>query len=102
MRPLRMVGGGWTHVVAPQPLSMALAVVVAVPWGDANRRHPVSVVLRDEDGQDVTLPGGENVRNEGQFGSGDPPASRRGATSTRRWSSNSLACSWTQAATSGS
>jgi len=52
---LYVLGGGWTHVVAQSPLELALAVVIAVPWGDANRRHPLTVALKDEDGQSIEV-----------------------------------------------
>ena len=61
---------------------MALAVVVAVPWGDANRRHALSVALKDEDGQAITQPGPEGsaeVRNDGQFEIGRPPGIKAGS-----------------------
>jgi hypothetical protein len=74
-----ILGGGWTHVVASQPLSLALAVVVAVPWGDANRRHPVSVALTDEDGHEISLPSGEIVKSEGKFEVGRPPGIKAGS-----------------------
>lgn len=78
-----VLGGGWTHVIPEQPLTMALAVVVAVPWGDANRRHSLSVVLRDEDGHPVTLPNPAGamteVRSDGNFEIGRPPGIKPGS-----------------------
>jgi hypothetical protein len=75
---LYILGGGWTHAVITEPLSIALAVVVAVPWGDANRRHPVSVTLRNEDNEVVELEG-KPVNTEGQFEIGRPPGLKPGS-----------------------
>jgi hypothetical protein len=75
---LYILGGGWTHAAATEPLSMALAIVAAVPWGDANRRHPVSVTLADEDGAEVYLDD-RPVKTEGQFEIGRPPGLKPGS-----------------------
>jgi len=78
---LYVLGGGWTHVVAQSPLELALAVVIAVPWGDANRRHPLTVALKDEDGQSIeveTTSGQQQLRQETQFEVGRPPGIKPG------------------------
>jgi hypothetical protein len=75
---LYILGGGWTHAVVSEPLSVALAVVAVVPWGDANRRHAVSVALRDEDGELVELVG-QPVKTDGQFEIGRPPGIKPGS-----------------------
>ncbi len=79
---LYMLGGGWTHVLAAGPLTVALAVVIAVPWGDANRRHRVRVALVDEDGAPITQEGEQGlltVGHEGQFEIGRPPGIKAGS-----------------------
>jgi hypothetical protein len=51
-----VMGGGWTHLMAPdQPVNMSLGVVIAVPWTETNRRHELVVSLMDDDGQRVTM-----------------------------------------------
>lgn len=79
---LYVLGGGWTHVVADQaPLELALGVVIAVPWGDANRRHSLAVALMDEDGQPIevdTPDGRQPLRQETQFEVGRPPGIKAG------------------------
>lgn len=53
---LYVLGGGWTHLIAPNvPVNMALGVVVAVPWNETNRRHALTVALLDADGQQVSV-----------------------------------------------
>jgi hypothetical protein len=80
---LYILGGGWTHVLASPQLSLALAVVVAVPCEDANRRHPVSVSLKTEDAVDVVGVDAEGIsqpiRSEGQFEIGRPPGIKAGS-----------------------
>jgi hypothetical protein len=79
---LYILGGGWTHVVADQPIEMSLGVVIAVPWGDANRRHPLGIVLKDEDGHfvDAETPDGQQpIRQESQFDIGRPPGIKAGS-----------------------
>jgi hypothetical protein len=75
---LYILGGGWTHAVINEPVSMALAVVAVVPWGDANRRHAVSVALRDEDGGLAEV-AGQSVKTDGQFEIGRPPGIKPGS-----------------------
>jgi hypothetical protein len=79
---LYVLGGGWTHAVGGQPMSCALAVVAAVPWGDANRQHHFAVSLKDLDGNPITqqTPMGEQeVGNEGQFEVGRPAGIKAGS-----------------------
>jgi hypothetical protein len=53
---LYVLGGGWTHLLTPgQPVNMALAVVVAVPWTETNKRHPLEVRLLTDDGETVSV-----------------------------------------------
>jgi hypothetical protein len=48
-------GGGWSVAVTPTPPS-AVAVLLQVPWTDANRKIPFSLRLVDGDGQPVAQP----------------------------------------------
>lgn len=73
-------GAGWTQI-GPQPSPFALALIIEVPWSEANRRHKWSLVLQGEDGLSVHLPapGGETpVAIEGEFEVGRPPGLREG------------------------
>lgn len=83
---LYIMGAGWTKIIANQPVPMAVAVIVLVPWTEANRQHAISLVLLTEDGKpvvpavpvpaEVVLP---PVQLEGKFEVGRPPGSREGA-----------------------
>jgi hypothetical protein len=49
---LYILGAGWTHVLTPgQPINMALAIVLHVPWDQAGQQHQLEVSLLNEDGQ---------------------------------------------------
>lgn len=57
---LYVMGGGWTHATLPgPPISMALAVRFLIPWGLADQRFQIGVVLRHADGRPVDLGEGE-------------------------------------------
>ena len=51
---LYILGGGWS-VTGPQPVPMAIALKVDVPWDQANSRHQWRLELVDADGQPVQL-----------------------------------------------
>ncbi len=57
---LYMLGGGWTmSSVAPgQPVPMALAVMISIPWSLANHRFRVHVRLMTDEGAPVDVGGG--------------------------------------------
>lgn len=68
---LYILGAGWTHVLRPdKPINMALAIVLHVPWEQANRRHELEVSLLTEDGQPALL--------------GDNPVKVQGAVEVRQ------------------
>ncbi len=79
---LYILGGGWTHM-GPAPAPFAIAMKFEVPWDQANRRHPWTLRLLDEDGRPVCLPtrGGEEkpVEMAGAFEVGRPPGSVPGS-----------------------
>ncbi len=55
---LYVLGGGWSHLVASEvPVTMALAVLIEVPWDETNRRHQVHAALLDDDGAPVEVEG---------------------------------------------
>ncbi len=53
---LFILGGGWDSV-APVPIMMSLAILVSVPWDEANRKHRLKLRLRTADGAPFTVPG---------------------------------------------
>ena len=52
---LTVVGGGWS-LTGPEPTPFGIAILVHVPWDQANRRHTLRLELVDADGQAVTMP----------------------------------------------
>lgn len=53
---LYVSGGGWSVTVTPTP-PCGLAVLLQVPWTDANRKIPFTLRLVDSDGRPVNQPG---------------------------------------------
>ena len=73
-------GGGWTHLLIrdpSEPVSMAVGLVVAVPWTEANKRHALELNLRTEDGQQVQM-GDHDIKAGGQIEVGRPPGIKPG------------------------
>ena len=78
---LYILGGGWSYAWPPQPgqpVTMALAVLMYIPWSATNRRLAVDTRLVTEDGEQVTQDFGE-VRAVGEIEAGRPPGARHGA-----------------------
>jgi hypothetical protein len=75
---LYVLGGGWS-IYHGTPVTLALAVKVAVPWDGANMPHNFAARLVTEDGENPRLPqpDGELAETpfqlEGQFEAGRPP-----------------------------
>jgi hypothetical protein len=75
---LYVLGGGWALLQAPDtPLNMALAILIAVPWDQANEEHDVEAVLVTDDGERVQIEAQE-VSASGQFEAGRPPGLKPG------------------------
>lgn len=55
---LFILGGGW-NVTGPDPRPSAVAILIDVPWDQANQRHPFTLSLLTEDGQQVLQQGPE-------------------------------------------
>ena len=75
---LYVLGGGWS-IYRGSPVTMALAVKIAVPWDAANMPHDFTARLVTEDGGDPVLAGAEGeteptpIQFEGRFEAGRPP-----------------------------
>jgi hypothetical protein len=72
---LFVLGGGWSRVLVFQPtVNMALAVVVAIPWVQANQQFELLIRLLDDNNRPVTIPGQPGpVEVRGQLEAGRPP-----------------------------
>ena len=51
---LTVVGGGWS-ITGPEPVPFGIAILVHVPWDQANRRHVMRLELLDTDGAPVMV-----------------------------------------------
>ncbi len=59
---LTIVGGGWS-VTGPDPQPFGIAILIHVPWDQANTKHTMRLELLDADGAPVTV---ENEEGEEQ------------------------------------
>ena len=67
---LYILGGG-LRFIGPKPQPLSLALLIEVPWDQANMRHEWRVELLDEDGMPV-IPGDRPVIVGGEFEAGRP------------------------------
>jgi hypothetical protein len=77
---LTVVGGGWSQT-GPEPAPFGIALLIQVPWDQANTPHSFSVELLDADGAAVVLEGVEDeqtVAFGGEFEVGRPPGLKPG------------------------
>ena len=78
---LYILGGGWS-ITGPEPMPMAIALKLEVPWDRTNEQHSLLIELLDEDGNAVLVDGpeGEQVPLQvtGQFEAGRPPGIKPG------------------------
>jgi Family of unknown function (DUF6941) len=51
---LTVVGGGWS-LTGPDPVPFGIAILVHVPWDQANQRHVLRLELLDADGAPVLV-----------------------------------------------
>lgn len=69
-------GGGWS-VIGSEPIPMAIAILVQVPWDQTNMRHSLRLELVDSDGDPVLVQGPEGepvpLAIGGDFEVGRPP-----------------------------
>ncbi len=59
---LTVVGGGWS-LIGPEPTPFGIALLVHVPWDQANRRHTLRLELLDSDGQPFLIPADEEEQS---------------------------------------
>jgi hypothetical protein len=70
---LDVIGGGWSMIQPQGPFGFFVAVLIQVPWDQANRKHTLRLDLLDADGQTIATPGGEDVVHaQGEFEAGRP------------------------------
>jgi hypothetical protein len=74
---LYILGGGWSHTLANVPVNMALAIMIAVPWNQANEKHDVHAALVSEDGETVEIEGNQVIAS-GELEVGRPAGLRAG------------------------
>jgi hypothetical protein len=77
---LTVVGGGWSQT-GPEPSAFGIALLIQVPWDQANTVHTFSVELLDTDGAEVVVDGEEGdqaVAFGGEFEVGRPPGIKPG------------------------
>ena len=51
---LTVVGGGWS-LTGPEPVPFGIAILIRVPWDQANQRHVMRLELLDADGIPVEI-----------------------------------------------
>lgn len=77
---LYILGGGW-NVRGPQPTPFGIAVLIDVPWEEANRKHRFALHLVDEDGRPYVAEGADTpLQIGGEFEVGRPPGLREGSS----------------------
>ena len=77
---LYILGGGW-NIIGPDPSPTAVAILIEVPWDEANRRRKFTLSLIDGDAQPVFVPtpvGDKPVEIEGEFDVGRAPFMKPG------------------------
>jgi hypothetical protein len=78
---LYILGGGWS-ITGPDPVPMAIALKLEVPWDRTNVKHSLLIELVDEDGNPVLVPGPEEehvpLQVTGDFEAGRPPGIKPG------------------------
>jgi hypothetical protein len=74
-------GGGWNVLLRPGvPVNVSLAILIEVPWDEANTQHRLRAYLLTEDGAPVGGPYGEPLQVDGEFEVGRPAGVKPGST----------------------
>jgi hypothetical protein len=74
---LYVLGGGWSVGPADTPLNMALAILLIIPWDQANKQFTVEAQLMTADGDPVEMEG-QMVLNGAVLEVGRPPGTKPG------------------------
>lgn len=75
---LYILGGGWSQLHQTNtPTAMSLAILIKVPWDQANEEHEFEAVLMSADGDRVSFEGNE-IAAQGKFETGRPAGLKRG------------------------
>jgi len=78
---LYILGGGWS-ITGPDPVPMAIALKLEVPWDRTNVQHSLLLELLDEDGEPVLVPGPDDgevpLQVTGEFEAGRPAGIKPG------------------------
>lgn len=79
---LDIFGGGWS-VTGPKVGASAIALLIQVPWDQANTKHKLTIELLDADGKRVMVEGDEGRDRpvgliQGEFEAGRPPGLKPG------------------------
>lgn len=77
---LFILGGGWTYIgPAPEVGPMGIAIMMEVPWADANKKHRFQLTLCDADMKPVPVgPEGQTVILGGEVEVGRPAGAPAG------------------------
>jgi len=76
---LYLLGGGWAFTGPQVAGPMGLAVLIEVPWDQANRPHKLKLELQDADGQlPLVPPANQPLVVEGDLEVGRPPGHPEG------------------------
>lgn len=78
---LYIQGGGWSQIrrsPANNAINFGIAVKMLVGWNEANRKHKVEFLLRDEDGDVVRPNGADPFFIQSELEVGRPPGLRPG------------------------
>ena len=74
-------GGGWNVLLRPGvPVNVSLAILIEVPWDEANTQHRLRAYLLTEDGGPVGGPYCDELQVDGEFEVGRPPGVKPGST----------------------
>jgi hypothetical protein len=80
---LYILGGGWQQIFdLGQPLNMALAIRLMLPWHAANKRMKLQIGLVTDEGEPVLTPpplDQQPIRIEGDMEVGRPPGIKHGS-----------------------
>jgi hypothetical protein len=74
-----VMGGFWTRILADQPVPMAIAAVLQIPYDQTNMKHSFLIRLMTEDGRPYPIDNPMSM--EGEVEVGRPPGMRKGEES---------------------